>query len=191
MGLRLSRAFLKEFQVNEIHPPNWNLSKGWSLQSLYERSEVLKCDQMILLGCSDKSGNIFAIRIDYTFQTKVFENYHSLRPKSARLFASPMAFSGGPYFSLLELIVGKGHNIDKMLDWQEDIVLERLEPPGVYGSDQIRNRYTRRLHLGQLKGIEWEIDLVDVRDSNGGADLVRGSLVSSRESSTATALTVI
>jgi len=161
-GLRLSDAFLKEFNVNETHPSNWNISNGWFLLSLYENSEVRNCDQMILLGCSNKSGNMFAIRIDYTFEAKGNGVYRFLRPKSARLFASPMVFSEGPYFSLLELIAAEGHEVDKMLDWQEDIVLERLEPSGVNGSDQICKRYTRRLHLGQMNEFEWEIDLVDV-----------------------------
>jgi hypothetical protein len=176
-GLRLSDAFLKEFQVNEIHPPNWDLSNGWLLLSLYQNSEWLKGDQMILLGCSNKSGNMFAIRIDYTFEAGVNEAYHFLRPKSARLLASPIVFSEGPYFSLLELIVGEGHDVDKMLDWQKNIVLERLEPSGVNGSAQIRNSYTRRLHLDQTLRIQWEIDLVNVSYSYGGADWIRDSLV--------------
>jgi hypothetical protein len=173
-GLRLSDAFLKEFEVNEIHPPNWDMSSGWLLLSLYENSEVQNCDQMILLGCSNKSENMFVIRIDYTFDVWATG---VLRSKSVRLSVSPMVLSEGPYSSLLELILGEGRDIDKMLDWQADIVLKRLEPSGVNGSAQIRNRYTRRLHLDR-KGVGWEIDVVDVRDSYGGADGVRNSLVS-------------
>jgi hypothetical protein len=175
--LRLSHAFLNEFQVNETHPPNWDMSSGWLLLSLYQNSEWLKGDQMILLGCSNKSGNMFAIRIDYTFEAGVNEAYHFLRPESARLLASPIVFSEGPYISLLELIVGEGHDVDKMLDWQKNIVLERLEPSGVNGSAQIRNSYTRRLHLDQTLRIQWEIDLVNVSYSYGGADWIRDSLV--------------
>ena len=163
-GLRLSDAFLKEFDVNETHPPNWNMSNGWLLLSLYENCEVRNCDQMILLGCSNKSGNMFAIRIDYTFEAKGNGVYRFLRPKSARLLASPMVFSEGPYFSLLELVAAEGHEVDKMLDWQEDIVLERLEPSGVGRFARIRNSYDRRLHLDQTRGHEWKIDVVDMGD---------------------------
>jgi hypothetical protein len=176
-GLQLSDAFLEEFQVNENHPPNWNLSGGWLLLSLHQNSEVLKSDQTILLGCSNKSRNMFAIRIDYTFEGNINRAY--LFPKSARLLASPMVFSEGPYRNMLELIVGEGHDVDKMLDWQQDIHLKRLEPSGVDESVQIHGGYTRRLHLDQTERFRWKIDLVDVSDSYVGEDWVRNSLVSS------------
>jgi hypothetical protein len=176
-GLRLSHAFLKKFQVNETHPPNWNLSDGWLLLSLYEESGVLKYDQMILLGCRNKSGNMFAIRIDYTFDLKVNGGYPFLRPKSARLLASPTVFLEGPYFSLLELIVGEGHDVDKMLNWQDGIVLERPEPSGFGESVQTHGGYTRRLHLDKMVAGDWQIDVVDVSDSYVGDDWVRDSFV--------------
>lgn len=173
-GLQLSDAFLKEFQVNEIHPPNWNLIDGWLLLSLYQNPEVLKPGQTILLGCSNKSGNMFAIRINYTFEDRA----NVLWPISIRLSASPMVFSEGPYFSLLELIVGEGHDVNKILDWQDDIVLERLEPSGVNGSAQIRHSNSWRLHLDQTHRWQWKIDVVNVSDSHVGEDCVRSSLVS-------------
>ncbi len=89
-----------------------------------------------------------------------------------------MVSSEGPYYSLLELIGCEGHNIDTMLEWQENIVLKRLDPSGVSGPAQIRSRDTRRLLINRMERDIWKIAVVGVRDSYVGEDWVRNSLVS-------------
>jgi hypothetical protein len=159
-GIRLSPYFLKNMDVTEVHPPNWDLSVGCCLKGSFEHFPG--GEQMILLSCTDKNGNKFAIRVDYKFEIGFLRPRslwaHSLHPWSIRVFASPFKF-----FSLLELMVVDGERFDDMMAWQEDIVLKRIETSVVDGEN--RSGYTRRIHLDKSRMHKWMIDLVDVANT--------------------------
>ena len=135
---------------------------------------------MILLRCNNKRGDTFAIRINYEFARNSYTRGRSssFSPLKVKLLASPMILPRRPHNSMVELIVGEGHEVGSMLDWQENIVLERRETSGVDGSAQILDGCTLRLHLDGTERNEWKIDVVDVSDSDVGEDWLRNSLYS-------------
>jgi hypothetical protein len=151
-GIRLSSAFLKNVEVTEVHPANWDLSAGCCLKGLFEDFQREK--QTILLGCRDKKGDKFAIRVDYTFEIASQWN-HSLSPKETGIFASPFRAS-----SLLELMVVKGERFDEIMAWQKDVVLKDIGTS--VGDGENCSGYSWRVRLDQSRRHEWEIDLVDV-----------------------------
>lgn len=172
MGIRLSPDFLREINVSEIHPPNWDLSGGWCLKSPDESLEGEY--QMILLGCNNKRGERFVIKVDYKSEIVSGDGPPpSLRPQTGKVSASLLVLPERQYPSLLELVVLEGHGMDKMLDWQEDIALKRVEPSVVESQMDIRDGYTLRLHLDVSDRREWKIDLVNVSDSHIGKSPAR------------------
>jgi hypothetical protein len=81
----------------------------------------------------------------------------SFRKCTAKVSAGHMIYSS----SLFELVINAGDVIDTLLHWQEDFIIECVEPP--FAEGQMCNGYPRRLHL-EKSGDEWKIDILHVNE---------------------------
>jgi hypothetical protein len=119
--------------------------------------------QIILLDCVNNQGVNLVVRVDYmpnpvgSLSYGLWNTAPPFWKCTAKVSAGHMISSS----SLFELIINAGDGIDKLLDWQEDFIIERVEPS--FAEGQICNGYTRRLHL-EKSGDEWKIDILHVSD---------------------------
>jgi hypothetical protein len=159
--IRLSSYFKDQIVVRAVHPPNWDLIRAWSFHP--KPKHIVLENQIILLECNYNDRERMIVRVDYKFNCDQWNGF--LHPDTAKIWGAYMPSSS----SLLELMISCKDQVDEMLDWQEDFVFKEIEASCAEG--QIHKSYTRRLRLRQW-GVDWEIDIDDVSDTNLGDSAV-------------------
>jgi len=163
-GIRLSSNFLRDIEVKEIHPPNWDLRRGLCLVHESSTGAEIGGEQSIilLLDCLTKQAAHFVLQIEYSFKLNRFGS----QPTAARVSAAASHTPWERYPSLLQLMVSKHNDHDEsMLDWQEDFVYEPMEGDHSHGSaadgfqNYFPNNHSRRICCNPSKqsGPEWKI----------------------------------